>query len=632
LRRKLAYVIGIFVIAVAGVAYTLLAGNEPLLGLDLQGGASVVLEPTGPAEPEELEVAVEIIRNRVDGLGVAEPEISTQGGNILVQLPGVDEQQRALDLVGQTAELRFRPTLDWLPEQSYQAALETAAELADLTDAAADDTTNADDAADADSATGEDASGDAADSVADSDAAEPTETGIEVVAETNTETDTETAATDTDEVVLEIDPDALETDAGTDEVVLEIDPDALETDAGTDEVVLEIDPDALETDAGTDEDAQLEAAEQAQLIVDRFAFSEGDLPADTEVVLPQYDEARNIVARYRLGPTAVTGDGLEGAVAQYQSFIGWHVAPTFISGSSGIDLFNDVGGRCHARGAECPAGQIAIELDNEVVSAPSVQADSAVFEPFDRSSITISGSFTEQEARDIALVLDYGALPVELEAQQSQIVSASLGTDALSAGILAGLIGLGLVSLYLLIYYRLLGLVAIASLGLSGAMLWTIIAWLGESQGLALTLAGVTGLIVAIGVSVDSNVVYFEHLREDVRSGRTLRSAVDRAFPVAFSTIVKADLASLIAAAVLYLLTVGQVRGFALYLGLATILDLVATYFFMGPLIGIISRRSGLYNNPARFGIPMPVSQPQTGVNTQTGDGARTEARQGAAP
>jgi len=615
LRRKLAYVIGIFVIAVAGVAYTLLAGNEPLLGLDLQGGASVVLEPTGPAEPEELEVAVEIIRNRVDGLGVAEPEISTQGGNILVQLPGVDEQQRALDLVGQTAELRFRPTLDWLPEQSYQAALETAAELADLTDAAADDTTNADDAADADSATGEDASGDAADSVADSDAAEPTETGIEVVAETNTETDTETAATDTDEVVLEIDPDALET-AATD----------------TDEVVLEIDPDALETDAGTDEDAQLEAAEQAQLIVDRFAFSEGDLPADTEVVLPQYDEARNIVARYRLGPTAVTGDGLEGAVAQYQSFIGWHVAPTFISGSSGIDLFNDVGGRCHARGAECPAGQIAIELDNEVVSAPRVQADSAVFEPFDRSSITISGSFTEQEARDIALVLDYGALPVELEAQQSQIVSASLGTDALSAGILAGLIGLGLVSLYLLIYYRLLGLVAIASLGLSGAMLWTIIAWLGESQGLALTLAGVTGLIVAIGVSVDSNVVYFEHLREDVRSGRTLRSAVDRAFPVAFSTIVKADLASLIAAAVLYLLTVGQVRGFALYLGLATILDLVATYFFMGPLIGIISRRSGLYNNPARFGIPMPVSQPQTGVNTQTGDGARTEARQGAAP
>ena len=466
MRRKIAYVIGIVAVAVAGVVYTLVAGNEPLLGLDLQGGASVVLEPTRIAEPEELDVAVEIIRNRVDGLGVAEPEISTQGNNILVQLPGVDEQQRALDLVGQTAELRFRPVLSVVSEDALASA-------------------------------------------------------------------------DADEATLEL-----------------------------------------------------------------FALTEGDVAADAEVVLPQYDDDRNIVLRYQLGPTAVAGDGLEGAVAQFHSFIGWHVAPTFKPGAEGIDLFNDVSRRCHSRVISCPTQQVAIEMDNEVVSAPTVQADSAIFSPFERSGITISGGFTEQEARDVALVLDYGALPVELEAQQSQIVSASLGTDALSAGVLAGLIGLGLVSAYLLIYYRLLGLVAIASLGLSGAMLWTIVAWLGESQGLALTLAGVTGLIVAIGVSVDSNVVYFEHLKEDVRSGRTLRSAVDRAFPVAYSTIVKADFASLIAAAVLYFLTVGQVRGFALYLGLATILDLVATYFFMGPLIGLMSRGSGLYAHPGRFGIP----------------------------
>ncbi|MCY4663790.1 MAG: protein translocase subunit SecD [Acidimicrobiaceae bacterium] len=475
MRRKLAYVIGIVAVAVAGVVYTLVAGNEPLLGLDLQGGASVVLEPTRVAEPEELDVAVEIIRNRVDGLGVAEPEISTQGENILVQLPGVDEQQRALDLVGQTAELRFRPVLSVVSE------------------------------------------------------------------------------------------DALTSD------------------------------DADET------------------LLDLFALPEGEVAADAEVVLPQYDDDRNIVLRYQLGPTAVAGDGLEGAVAQFHSFIGWHVAPTFKPGTEGIDLFNEVSRRCHSRVPSCPTGQVAIELDNEIVSAPTVQADNAFFEPFERSGITISGGFSEQEARDVALVLDYGALPVELEAQQSQIVSASLGTDALSAGVLAGLIGLGLVSLYLLIYYRLLGLVAIASLGLSGAMLWTIIAWLGESQGLALTLAGVTGLIVAIGVSVDSNVVYFEHLKEDVRSGRTLRSAVDRAFPVAFSTIVKADCASLIAAAVLYFLTVGQVRGFALYLGLATILDLVATYFFMGPLIGLMARGAGLYAHPGRFGIPASLARPGAG-------------------
>ena len=477
MRRQLSYVIGIVAVAVAGAVYTVVAGNEPLLGLDLQGGASVVLEPTRPAEPEELDVAVEIIRNRVDGLGVAEPEISTQGGNLLVQLPGVDEQQRALDLVGQTAELRFRPVLSVVPESSFA-----------------------------------------------------------------------------------------------------------EADAEADEILLAL-----------------------------YALTEGDVAADAEVVLPQYDDDRNVSARYRLGPTAVAGDGLEGAVAQFHSFVGWHVAPTFKAGPAGIDLFNEVSRRCHGRAPSCPTGQVAIELDNEVVSAPAVQADNALFEPFERSSITISGGFSEQEARDVALVLDYGALPVELEAQQSQIVSASLGTDALSAGVLAGIIGLGLVSVYLLVYYRLMGLVAIASLGLSGALLWTIIAWLGESQGLALTLAGVTGLIVAIGVSVDSNVVYFEHLKEDVRSGRTLRSAVDRAFPVAFSTIVKADFASLIAAAVLYWLTAGAVRGFALYLGLATILDLVATYFFMGPLIGLMSRSESLYDHPRRFGIPASLSPAASG-------------------
>ncbi len=475
MRRKLVYLIAIIVVAVGGVVYTLVAGNEPLLGLDLQGGASVVLEPTGSPEPEELEVAVEIIRNRVDGLGVAEPEISTQGGNILVQLPGVDEQQRALDLVGQTAELRFRPVLSVLGEADY-AAVDAENPLAGL-----------------------------------------------------------------------------------------------------------------------------------------YALTEGEAPADAEVVFPNYDDDRNIVARYRLGPSAVAGDSLEGAVAQFHSFIGWHVAPTFKPGAEGIDLFNAVSRRCHSRGPSCPTGQVAIELDNEVVSAPAVQADSAVFAPFGRSEITISGQFTEDEARDLALVLDYGALPVELEAQQSQIVSASLGTDALAAGVIAGLIGLALVSAYLIVYYRLMGLVAIASLALSGAMLWTIIAWLGESQGLALTLAGVTGLIVAIGVSVDSNVVYFEHLKENVRSGRTLRSAVDRAFPVAYSTIVKADFASLIAAGVLYWLTSGPVRGFALYLGLATILDLVATYFFMGPLIGLLSRGSGLYAHPGRFGIPASLAKSGSG-------------------
>lgn len=476
-RRQLVFAVGIVTLAGAGVGYTLWSGNEPLLGLDLQGGASVVLEPTQSASDEDLDLAVEIVRNRVDGLGVVEPEISRQGGNILVQLPGVEDQQRAIDLVGQTAELRFRPVMAAIGESGYQAAIAAAAD---------------------------------------------------------------------------------------------------------------------ENSENREAAAETEA---------RFAFT-APADANAEVVLAQYDDERNVAVRYLLGPTVVTGDALESAESRFEGLTGWFVAPVFKAGPAGIDLFNALSEECYWRGGTCPTQQVAIEIDNEVVSAPVIQGGESTFTPFERSNITITGSFTQSEAEDLALVLDYGALPVELEAQQSRIVSASLGTDALDAGVVAGIIGLIGVSLYLLFYYRLLGLIAIMSLAISGALLWTIISWMGEARGLALTLAGVTGLIVAIGVSVDSNVVYFEHLKEDVRSGRTVRSSVDRAFPIAFSTIVKADVASLIAAAVLYFLTVGQVRGFALYLGVATILDLVATYFFMGPAIRILAHASGPNANPALFGIP----------------------------
>lgn len=347
-RRQLVFAVGIVALAGAGVGYTLWSGNEPLLGLDLQGGASVVLEPTRPASDEDLDLAVEIVRNRVDGLGVVEPEISRQGGNILVQLPGVEDQQRAIDLVGQTAELRFRPVLESIGEQAYQA------EVAN--------------------------------------------------------------------------------------------------NAGT--------PSDIET---------------------RFALVD-DAEADEATVLAQYDDERNVIARHRLGPTGVTGDGLESADSRFDGLTGWFVAPVFKAGPAGIDLFNELGEDCFWRGETCPTQQVAIEIDNEVVSAPVIQSGEASFTPFERSNITITGSFTEAEAEDLALVLDYGALPVELEAQQSRIVSASLGTDALDAGVVAGIIGLIGVSLYLLFYYRLLGLIAIMSLAISGALLWTIISWMGEDR------------------------------------------------------------------------------------------------------------------------------------------------------
>ena len=497
MRRQVTYLVGVTVLALAGLVYTVAVGNEPLLGLDLQGGASVVLEPEpnpdgSPVSEDILDQAIDVIRNRIDGLGVREPEITRQGQTVLVQIPGVDDQQRALELVGQTAELRFRPVLDSLGPEG------------------------------------------------------------ELVFQSST-------------LILE---SADDPDSEVDEATLA----------------------------------------EAQAFVDRWTLTP-DAKADEVSVLPPAEE-NAIESRLLLGPAPlladqvanpsgrVTGEIVSGASAQLRGTPPtWLVQVDLRAGSPGGDDFNALANTCFFAQADCPTGRIAIEIDGSVESAPSVEA------PDLGRTVSITGSFSEGEAKDLALILRFGSLPVELTPQESRTVSSSLGEDALNAGIAAGILGLILVSLYLIAYYRLLGLVAIASLAVSSAILWTIIAWLGESQGLALTLAGVTGLIVSVGVSVDSNVVFFEHLKEDGRRGRTVRSGVARSFPVAFSTIVKADVASLIAAVVLYVLTVGQVKGFALFLGLATVLDLVATYFFMGPLVRWMAERPSMTEHPRRYGI-----------------------------
>ena len=494
MRRQVSYTVGSVLVAVLGLVYTFAAGNEPLLGLDLQGGASVVLEPEPNPDGSEvsediLDQAIEVIRNRVDGLGVREPEITRQGQTVLVQIPGVDDQRRALELVGQTAELRFRPVLAVGPAGT------------DFTALAATCPTDADGALPAEFSTG-----------------------------------TPTPA------------------------------------AGADECMVS---------------EQVEEVDGAELV---SAMLLGPAPP----LLAGGDSGARL-----------TGLAVEDANARLAT-AGWSVALELRGGSPGIDDFNALAASCISGGLTCPTGRVAIEIDGGVESAPVVQSAN-----FDRSNISITGNFSEGEAKDLALVLRFGALPVELTPQESRTVSSSLGEDALDAGIAAGILGLILVSLYLIVYYRLLGLVAIASLVVSSALLWTIIAWLGESQGLALTLAGVTGLIVSIGVSVDSNVVFFEHVKEDVRRGRTVKSGVARSFPVAFSTIVKADVASLIAAGTLYFLTVGQVKGFALFLGLATVLDLVATYFFMGPVVRLMAERDAMSEHPRRYGI-VPLEEVST--------------------
>jgi preprotein translocase subunit SecD len=535
------------VITLAALVATFSAGNSPLLGLDLQGGVSVVLQPTNDVDNDTLDQSIEIIRRRVDGLGVAEPEVTRQGDTILVQLPGVDNQQRAVELVGQTAELRFRPVIQELPPVGV--------ELADITDLTVP----------------------------------PDSSPTTVPGGPTSSTITDGPA----EQGLAPPPVAGESAAAVQELA----------QAPTTEAPAPTTPTtAPPIDAGA---TDLESLLPQPLTDEGITPRAADEP-DADVVLPQRDDDGEIISRFWLGPQLLTGSALESADALTDQLgTQWQVNPTFKSGADGIDLFNAAAAECNnPTSTVCPpgadgVGRLAIVLDAEVISAPAIQQPS-----FERDQITITGDFGESEAKDLALVLRFGALPVELERQDTRTVSATLGEDSLRAGVLAGLIGLGIVAVFMIAFYRLLGVIAMMSLALSAAILWSIISYLGASQGLALTLAGVTGLIVSIGVSLDSNIVYFEHLKEDVRRGRTMRSSVDRSFNSAFSTIVKADVASLIGAGVLYWLTIGPVRGFALYLGLATLIDLVASYFFMRPAVILTAQNKRLRDRPRAFGLP----------------------------
>jgi preprotein translocase subunit SecD len=550
----------VIVVALAAAVYTLVSGNQPLLGLDLQGGVSVVLQPAAVVDPgtgeqveideEALDQTVEIIRSRVDALGVAEPEISRQGETIVVDLPGVKEQQRALELVGQTAELRFRPVIFDLGPAVDPNAVDS------------NDPTESTDPTD--------------DPALDSSEEEDSQGGITPIVFSTNDSAPEDAEPDDESTTTTTAPDPDDTE-------------------GDDAVP------AAPAEQGTLDPAELEVIEACS--IPGVTPPELDFP-DRPVVLA--DEEGN---RLCLGPTLLTGDSLETAGVNIDQAGQWTVNPTFRGGPDGIDAFNEAAGLCFVQSPDpiiCPSGRLAIVLDHQVVSSPTINAP-----VFGRDQIVISGSFEEDGARDLASVLRFGALPLELETQQTRTVSATIGDDVLRAGVIAGLIGLVLVAVYLLAYYRLAGLVAIGGLLISAILLWAIIAWFGENLGLALTLAGVVGLIVSVGVSADSNIVYFENVKDAYRTGRRVPTAVERAYQSAISTIVKADVVSLIAAALLYWLTVGAVRGFAFYLGLATILDLLISWLFMRPALAFLARRQAVADNPALLGLP-PRPEPAT--------------------
>jgi preprotein translocase subunit SecD len=509
-RQKPTALLFILLVAVVGLGAVLATNTSPQLGLDLQGGVSVVLEPTEDASDEALSQTIEIIRSRVDALGVSEPEITRQGSSVVVQLPGVKNQQRALDLVGATAELRFRPVL---------------LVLGDYEDLTAPTTTT----------TGDDAT---------------TTTAGDGTTTTTAPTTTTTAPADGSTTSTTVADDGSTTTT---------------------------------TVAGEPSDFELTPREE-------------DLPEAT-VILAEEDDDGNPTTTYQLGPSEATGTIVKTAEAQLSPTGTWGVALEMRGGASGIDQFNAIAATCSPPSDTCPTGQLAIVLDSVVKSAPTIQNAT-----FQADEIEITGDFTEAEAKDLALVLRYGALPVELEPQTVQTVSPTLGEDSLRAGLVAGLVGVALVVLYMILYYRVLGVVVLVGMLIWSALNFAVISWLGQTRGLALSLAGVTGLVVSVGVTVDSYVVYFERLKDDLRLGRTFRSSTERSWKRAFRTIIAANVASLIGAVLLYVLTVGPVRGFAFFLALATVLDVVVAWFYIRPVVALMGR-SRVVTNAGWWGI-----------------------------
>ncbi len=482
-RSQLISVLLLLAVAFGAFIGTAGRGNSPALGLDLQGGVLVVLKPNKPVSDSILNQSISIIRNRVDALGVAEPDISRLGRNIVVQLPGVKNKERALEIVGQTAELRFRPVLNILPPYD----------------------------------------------------ADPPRPATTTTAAGATTTSTAPGPTTT-----------------------------------------------------TTSPAQIPSSTKDE-----------DKP-ENPVVLPELVKNQE-VQRYMLGPSELTGRVVKTASARAPTGAeGWTVEVQFTG--DGGKKFDDLAKAYYQQ-------SVAIVLDGVVKSAPKIQEQQFG----GKATINGGGSgFGEREAKDLALVLRFGALPVQLERQTVQEVSATLGKDSLRAGLIAGIIGLGLVLLYMTLYYRALGIVVLLGLGVSAMLLYAIVTFLSETSGLTLSLAGATGIIVSVGVTVDSYVVYFERLKDEIRSGKTLRSSVDRGFTRAYRTILAADISSLIGAGLLYWLTVGPVRGFAFFLGLSTLLDLVIAYMFTRPVVSLLGR-SRFFTEARWVGVARGLAAAPTG-------------------
>ncbi|MFF8023524.1 protein translocase subunit SecD [Streptomyces sp. NPDC007896] len=536
--RSLAFIL-IAIAALTGGMF--LSGHPtPRLGIDLAGGTSITLTAKNePGQPNainktNMNTAVDIMNRRVNGLGVSEAEVQTQGSdNIIVNIPKGTNSKEARDQVGTTAKLYFRPVLT--TEVSGSAATASPSPSASSS-----------------------SSSKATDKATSSSSASPT-----------------SSATSQGRAVT----DALKADS-TPSASSSASSSASPSASSSASPSASSSASASASAAATKLQAQytaLDCTDKAQ----RAKAGEGSKPTDTTIACGKNSSGQ--WQKYVLGPAEVKGTDIKSAAAVFdtQSAAGWKVTMEFTSGGS--KRFADITGKLAKN--QQPQNQFAIVLDGEVVSDPSVS------QALTGGNAEISGSFDQTEAQSLANMLKYGSLPLDFKESSVTTVTAALGGEQLHAGLIAGAIGLGLVVIYLVVYYRGLSIIAIPSLLVSGALTYVIMALLGPTIGFALNLPAVCGAIVAIGITADSFIVFFERIRDEIREGRSLRPAVERAWPRARRTILVSDFVSFLAAAVLFIVTVGKVQGFAFTLGLTTVLDVVVVFFFTKPLMTLLARR-----------------------------------------
>nr|WP_314927003.1 protein translocase subunit SecD [uncultured Actinomyces sp.] len=582
--RRLLVLLLIIVIGFAGLyagAATGRASMTPGLALDLEGGTQIILTPTtsdgSEITDDDVNQAIEIIRQRVDASGVAEAQISRQGGqNIVVSLPGTPSQD-TLELVRTSAVLYFRPVIRIIQGSASAIAdsqNQYLAQQAPATDEAGQ--------ADAEEGASETPSGGTAQPEADSQAAQPD------------------SGTGDDAAGGTAEPSAPQT-VTPEQVAMTY------ADTNGDGIISD------EPLASTSDDSSSDSWITEQMIYDAYMT---DCTAPDNLTGETQDPAKAVIScskdgsgtAYILGPADIAGTDIASATSglettsQGTTTNKWVVSLEF--DSEGTQEFADVSqrliayrdqaaasqsqGSSGAQSTDAQKAQFAIVLDGLTIMSSGFNQE--VTSPITDGRVQITGGFTQEQAKTLANQLSFGSLPLSFTVQSEQQISATLGTEQLRNGLIAALVGFILIIVYLAWQYRGLSAVAVASLIVAAAITYLAIALLSWGMGYRLSLAGVAGLIISIGITMDSFIIYFERVRDEVRNGRTLVAAVDEGWRHARQTIIVSDTVNLVAAVVLYFLAVGGVQGFAFTLGVTTVVDLAVIVLFTHPMMVWILR------------------------------------------